>query len=369
MRLESVDIIRVNLPLVRAFRTSFGVQTVRDIMLVRAHTSVGVGWGECVAHQEPFYNEEFVDAAQMVLERWLVPTLVEHGEFSPDEMTHILHNVKGYRGTKASLEMALLDAQLRADGRSLASYLGGTRTHVDVGVSVGMTDSVAALVEVVRGYVADGYERVKLKIEPGFDIDAVGAVRAEFPHLRLQVDANASYRPSDIEYLRGLDKFDLLLIEQPFEADDLTSHQALAGRMATPICLDESIVSLRGTIDALDREAASIINIKVGRVGGLLEARAIHDECMKRNVPVWCGGMLESGVGRAANIALASLPNFTLPGDISASDRYFSRDITEKFELEGSTLAVPTGPGLGIRVDEAFLAEQGAKIVSVSSPR
>lgn len=369
MRLKSVDIVRVKLPLVRAFRTSFGVQTVRDIMLVRVHTSVGVGWGECVAHQEPFYNEEFVDAAQMVLERWLVPTLGAHGEFMPEEMAEILHNVKGYRGTKAALEMALLDAQLRAEGVSLAAYLGGSRTHVDVGVSVGMTDSVQALVEVVRGYVADGYERVKLKIEPGFDIEPVSAVRAEFPNLRLQVDANASYRAADIDYLCGLDKFGMLLIEQPFEADDLASHAALAARIDTPVCLDESIVSLRGTIDALDRGAGSIINIKVGRVGGLLESKAIHDECMSRGVPVWCGGMLESGVGRAANVALASLPNFTLPGDISASDRYFTRDVTEKFELVGSTLAVPTGPGLGITVDEDFLAAQGADIVSVASSR
>jgi O-succinylbenzoate synthase len=365
MRLESIDIIRVELPLVSDFRTSHGLQSVRDIMLVRAHTSVGDGWGECVVQKDPFYTEEFIDAAHMVLERWLVPTLVSEGDFAPEQMSEILHNVKGHRGTKASLEMALLDAQLRADGRSLADYLGGTQTHVDVGVSVGITDTIEDLVAVVRGYVAEGYGRVKLKIEPGFDFEPVAAVRAEFPNLRLQVDANGSYRSSDVNFLQGLDKFDLLLVEQPFEADDLQSHQQLAACMDTPVCLDESIVSLRSAIDALDRRAASILNIKPGRVGGLLESKAIHDECQSRNIPVWCGGMLESGVGRAANIALASLPNFTLPGDISATDRYFSRDITENFVLEGSTLAVPTGPGLGITVDEYFLRERGAEIINV----
>lgn len=360
MKIESMTIHRVRLPLVRPFRTSFGTESERDIMLIEAHTDLGIGWGECVAGEEPFYNEEYVESAQFVTAKWLWPMLRGAGEFTVDEIPAILHNVKGHRSAKAAVEMALLDAWLRHEGRSLAAYLGGVRTHVDVGVSVGIPDSIDELVGIVEGYVADGYARVKLKVEPGFDVEPVAAVRRAFPNLRLQCDANASYRAADMAHLRRLDEFGMLLIEQPFEAEDVASHAVLARLMETPICLDESIHSLHAAVDAVERGAADIINIKVGRIGGILEARAIHDHCAAHGVPVWCGGMLESGVGRAANVALASMPNFLLPGDISASERYFTRDITEPFVLEGSTLAVLSGPGLGVEVDREFLVASGA---------
>jgi len=367
VKLESVELVRVKMPLVRPFRTSFGSQHVRDVLLVHVITDVSDGWGECAAHAEPFYNEEFVDASEMVLKRWLIPPLFDQAHLTGDRVLDASRVVKGYNAARASIEMAVLDAELRARGVRLTSYLGGVREQVKVGVSIGITDSIAQLVDVVRGYVADGYCRAKLKIEPGWDIAAVRAVREAFPDLALQVDANASYGPADVPHLAQLDSLEMLLIEQPFAVDDLASHAALASAINTPVCLDESILSVRGAQLALDAQACSVINIKVGRVGGLLEAKRIHDYCSERNVQVWCGGMLESGVGRAANVALATLSGFTLPGDISASERYFARDVVEPFVLVDSSLAVPQGAGLGVTVDERVLHELGATRVSLRS--
>jgi O-succinylbenzoate synthase len=259
---------------------------------------------------------------------------------------------------KAALETAVLDAELRAAGISLAAFLGATREAVPVGVSVGLTRSVGELVTAVEGYLADGYQRVKLKIEPGWDVGPVAAVRKQFPDLPLQVDANEAYTLADSSRLTDLDEFNLLLIEQPLPADDLAAHAELARRLRTPICLDESIVSARAARRAIELGATAIVNIKPGRVGGFLEARRVHDVCRDQGVPAWCGGMLETGIGRAANLALAALPGFTLPGDISASKRYFARDVTSPFDLlPGSLLAVPTGPGIGVEVNEGVLNE------------
>lgn len=362
MRIETIDLVRVAMPLVRPFRTSFGVQETRDVLLVHVVTDVGEGWGECAAHAEPFYNEEFTEAAILVLQRWLVPAVLALDEPTGAAVVPACSQVKGYRAAKAGLEMAVLDAELRGAGVSFAERLGGTRSAIDVGVSVGITPTVPELVEQVRGYVADGYGRVKLKVMPGWDVEPLRAVRAEFPDLPLQVDANAGYTPDDADTVAALDEFGLLMIEQPYPPDLLRAHAALAARMTTPICLDESILSAQHAVDALEAGACSIVNIKVGRVGGVLEAVRIHDACRERGVPVWCGGMLETGVGRAANVALASLPGFTFPADISASDRYWRRDITEPFVLEGSTIAVPTGPGLGVTVDVAALGDLGAAV-------
>jgi O-succinylbenzoate synthase len=366
MKLLEVSLVRVAMPLVRPFRTSFGVQEARDVLLVHVLADVdgraAEGWGESAAHAEPFYNEEFTESAAMVLERWLVPALVAAGEdLTAESVGERCSQVKGYRAAKAGLEMAVLDAQLRADGRSVATYLGGTRTAIDVGVSVGITPTVAELVEQVNGYVADGYRRVKLKIMPGWDLEPLDAVRAAHPDLALQVDANAGYTADAFELLASLDRFGLLMIEQPFAPEELHLHARLAAAMATPICLDESILSVTHTTTALDLGACSIVNLKVGRVGGVLEARRIHDACRARDVPVWCGGMLETGVGRAANVALASLPGFTFPADISASDRYWRRDITEPFVLDGSSIVVPSGAGLGVTVDRGVLDQLGAR--------
>jgi O-succinylbenzoate synthase len=259
---------------------------------------------------------------------------------------------------KAALETAVLDAELRAASISLAAYLGATSETVPVGVAVGLTRSVGELITTVEGYLADGYERVKLKIEPGWDIGPVGAVRKRFPDLPLQVDANGAYTLADASRLADLDEFNLLLIEQPLADDDLQGHAELARRLRTPICLDESITSAHAAQRAIELGATAIVNIKPGRVGGYLEAGRVHDVCRERGVPAWCGGMLETGIGRAANLALAALPGFTLPGDISASRRYFARDLTPPLDLlPGSRLAVPTGPGIGVEVNEGVLNE------------
>jgi O-succinylbenzoate synthase len=267
------------------------------------------------------------------------------------ELGDVLASVRGHRMAKAALEMAWLDLELRTAGRSLAEYLGAVRTEVDCGVSVGMTDTTEQLIETVGGYLEQGYRRIKLKIGPGTDVDRVRAVRERVgPDVLLQVDANAAYTLEDSEHLAQLDEFDLLLIEQPLPEEQLLGHAKLARRLTTPVCLDESIISSDVAAEAIEMGACSIVNIKPGRVGGYIEARRVHDVCAARGVPVWCGGMLETGIGRAANLALAALPGFTLPGDVSASDRYFHRDITEPFVLEDGRLRVPAGPGLGVDV-------------------
>ncbi|MEO6123759.1 MAG: o-succinylbenzoate synthase [Ilumatobacteraceae bacterium] len=352
---EMFEFRRMRMPLVRPFRTSFGTETVREVMIVKVVTDVGVGWGECSIESEPLYLSEFLDAADPVFSDHLAPRLFAHGSLRAADVASILEPVKGHRMAKAALEMALLDAQLRADGVSFSDSIGSTRAAVQVGVSVGITDTIDELVGVVAGYVTDGYTRVKLKIEPGFDIEPVRRVREANPALMLQVDANTAYSMADIDLLAQLDEFDLLMIEQPFGEDDLVGHAALIERISTPVCLDEAIHSIDHVRTALALGAADIINIKPARVGGYLAAVEIHDLCRAAGIPVWCGGMLETGIGRAANLALASLPGFTLPGDISATDRYWARDITRPFVLDGGVIDVPTGPGFGVEVDEDFV--------------
>lgn len=356
MKLEALELFRFRMPLVTPFRTSYGTDTDREVLIVRALTSAGEGWGECVAESSPSYSSEFLDAADMVIRRFMAPVLFSQAELSAPRVGPALSQIRDYRMAKAALEAAVLDAELCSVGMSLADYLGGVRSHVPVGVSVGIQESTAALIDLVESYVGSGYQRIKLKIEPGWDLVPVQAVRERFgPDLLLQVDANTSYRRQDISHLVRLDPSELLLIEQPFPPEDLGAHAELARRSSTPVCLDESIESAADAFTAISMGACSVINIKAGRVGGYLEARRIHDVCAAAGVPVWCGGMLETGIGRAANVALAALPNFMLPGDISATDRYFERDITEAFHLVGSTLAVPTGPGIGVEVNmDAF---------------
>ena len=354
---ELFELRRLKMPLVRPFRTSFGTETVREVMIARVVTDQGEGWAECSIESDPLYLSEFLDAADHVFSDHLIPRLFAHGALRAEDVADILEPVKGHRMAKATLEMALLDAQLRSRGISFQEYLGGGRARIPVGVSVGMTDTVDELVDNVGGYIVDGYTRVKLKIEPGFDIEPVRRVREANPDVLLQVDANTAYFPRDIEHLRQLDEFALLLIEQPFGEDDLVGHAELSRRITTPVCLDEAIRSLDHTKSALALHAAHIINIKPARVGGYLAAKAVHDHCLALGIPVWCGGMLETGIGRAANLALASLPGFTLPGDISASKRYWTRDITAPFEMVDGHIAVPTGPGFGVEVDVDFVEE------------
>ena len=350
MRLLGLELRRVAMPLVRPFRTSFGVETDRDILLVRAETDAGEGWGECVAMGEPRYSPEYVDGAQHVIERFFAPVLLARPALTAADVARLLAVFEGHPMAKAAVEMAVLDAELRAAGTSFATHLGAVRDRVPAGVSVGITDDVETLLDQVEGYLADGYLRIKLKIEPGLDVERVRAVRARVgPDVALQVDANAAYTVDDGPHLAALDELDLLLIEQPLPPDDIAGHVVLARRLRTPICLDESVTSAGVARDCIERGATAIVNIKAGRVGGYLESVAVHDVCAAAGVPVWCGGMLETGLGRAANIALAALPGFTLPGDTSASSRYWATDLTEPFVLgEDGHIAVPTGPGLGV---------------------
>lgn len=367
MKIKGVELRRIELPLVHPFRTSFGTESTRDILLVHVLTENSEGWGECAAMQEPLYSEEYVDGAQQVIQDHFLPRLGT--DVTAASIRVLLAPFHGHPMAKAALEMAVLDAELRAVGDSLGSFLGTVRSRVPVGVSVGIFDEVPALLDAVDAYLSRGYRRIKLKIEPGWDIDPVKAVRERFgDELMLQVDANTAYGASDMEHLAELDQFEMLLIEQPFAAEDLLTHAEFARRITTPICLDESITSVRTAVAAIELGACSIINIKAGRVGGYLEAREIHDVCAQRDIPVWCGGMLETGLGRAANLALAGLPNFRLPGDISETARYYEHDITPPFVLEAdSTIRVPQGPGLGVSPDPERLREVTVSVEHVTS--
>ena len=349
MKLDAVELRRIHLPLVSPFRTSFGTETRRDVLLVRAIGPDAEGWGECVAMDEPLYSSEYVEAAQAVLRDHLLPRVFALGDVRANDVGPALAPVKGHPMAKAAIETAVLDAELRAGGVRLADHLGAVRDAVDSGVSVGIMDAIPELLDAVAGYLDEGYLRIKLKIEPGWDVEPVAAVRERFgDDLLLQVDANTAYTLADARHLAELDRFGLLLIEQPLDEDDVLGHAKLAKLVRTPICLDESITSARTAAAAIELGATSVINIKPGRVGGYLEARRIHDLCAAHGIPVWCGGMLETGIGRAANVALAALPNFTLPGDTSASSRYFAEDVTTPFVLEDGRLRVPAGPGIGV---------------------
>ena len=356
--LTGVELRRIAMPLVAPFRTSFGTETARDVLLLRVVTDQAEGLGECVAMSDPLYSSEYVDAVADVLRRFLVPALAAAGPVGAHQVATVLERFKGHRMAKAALEMGLLDAELRAEGRSFARELGAVHDRVPCGVSVGIMDSIPELLDAVGGYLDEGYLRIKLKIEPGWDVEPVRAVRERFgDDVLLQVDANTAYTLADARHLARLDPFDLLLIEQPLEEDDVLGHADLQRQLTTPVCLDESIVSAQSAAAAIRLGACQVVNVKPGRVGGYLEARRIHDVCRAAGIPVWCGGMLETGLGRAANVALAALPGFTMPGDTSASGRYYRADVTEPFVLDDGHLSVPTGPGLGVTPDPDRLAE------------
>ena len=388
MRIDRIELHQICLPLVHPFETSFGRETTRPCILVAVHGEGLSGWGECTAMPGPWYSYETIETAWHVLRDFLIPSLLGEEIASPRDVTARFRPVRGHRMARAALEAAVWDLLAQGRGQALADYLvdqmsrregeigssgfdrGGRRQRVPVGVSLGIEPSLPALLDKVSSRLAEGYGRVKLKIKPGWDVDVVRAVRERWPNLPLQVDANSAYTLSDAEILRVLDRFDLLLIEQPLHHDDLVDHARLQEQLETPLCLDESIHSPDHARWALDIKACRVINIKVGRVGGLAAASEIHDLCQRRGVPVWCGGMLETNVGRAANVAVASLPNFSLPGDISASARYYDQDVAEPdFVLnDDSTLDVPSGPGLGVRVDAARLAAVRQRRLATCAP-
>ena len=371
INIRSIELRRIALPLVTPFRTSFSTETHRDILLVRVETDDAVGWGECVSGNEPLYSNEYVEGSQQVMIDHLIPRLFAFRSrpMSAHDVAQILRPVKDHRMAKAALEAAILDAQLRENNVSLATHLGSIHELVPSGVSVGIANSLDELVSTVGGYLDEGYARIKLKIEPGWDIEPVRLIRKTFgDHVPLQVDANTAFTREDGPLLAQLDPFNLLLIEQPLPEDDITGHALIARQVGTPICLDESIVSSHVAIDAIERGACSIVNIKAGRVGGYLEAVRIHNVCQQRGVPVWCGGMLETGIGRAMNVALAGLPNFTLTGDISASERFWKQDIVQHpIRLESGQVRLPSGSGAGFEIDSPFLSDVSTSTITLRS--
>ena len=357
MKIDAVVIHHISMPLVSRFETSKHVERDRECLLIHVEGDGHEGWGECVAQRVPWYSYESTGTAWHVLEDFLVPAVLGKELEEPSEFPDHVAGIIGHPMAKAGLEMALWDLVGQMEGEPLAEMLGGERTQVEVGVSIGIQDDVGTLLEVVRDHLNAGYRRVKLKIKPGIDLEYVLAVREAYPELLLQVDANAAYDTNQSEVFEKMDRYGLALIEQPFPEEDLLAHTELQARLSTPVCLDESIDSVTMARQALDLEACRIINIKAGRVGGLTEAVKIHDLCSAHNIPVWCGGMLETGFGRASNLALASLPGFMLPGDISATDRYYEVDVAvPRFTLNSDgTIDVPTDPGLGVAVDQSAL--------------
>lgn len=357
IQVDRIEIRLVRLPLNEAFETSFGSIDTRLIFLVFMEAGGVRGWGEVVAFEQPRYSYETVGTAYHVIRDYLAQALMARPVAGLTDIAARFALFKGHNMAKAGLELAYVDLLARIENKSLSPLIGGTRKRVPVGVSLGIQPTLAALVKRVDRYLELGYQRIKLKIKPGWDIEVVGEVRRRHPDILLSVDANSAYTLREMDRLRVLDDFGLLMIEQPLSHDDLVDHAKLQAELRTPICLDESITTLRQAQQALSLGSCRLINIKIGRVGGYSQALAIHDLCYERRIPVWCGGMLESGIGRAHNLALASLPGFTLPGDISASSRYFARDVIvpEVSVAADGTAEVPGGRGLGFEVDLAFI--------------
>ena len=355
--LDQIEMRTVRLPLNEPFETSFGSIDSRLIFLVCIKADGLTGWGEVVAAEAPRYSYETVGTAWHVIRDYLAPAILAKPLTGLSDLATRFASIRGHNMAKAGLELAYVDLLARLAGKSLAKVIGGARNSVPVGVSLGIQPSLSKLMERIERYLSLGYQRIKLKIKPGWDIDVVREARRRYPNILLSVDANSAYALTDQSHLEQLDDFGLLMIEQPLANDDLIDHAKLQSSLKTPICLDESITSQARALQALDIGSCQIINIKIGRVGGYSQAMAIHDLCYERNIPVWCGGMLESGIGRAHNIALASLPGFTLPGDISASSRYFARDVIKPEVTVGAdgTVKVPQRPGLGFEVDADYI--------------
>ena len=354
MKLSKISIYPLKMPLVSHFETSFGRIYERECVLVKIESEGLVGWGECAADRDPGYSYETTGTVMHILEDFALPLLIGEDVLDAADFQRRIGQIRGHYLAKAGIEMALWDLLGKRDGKSLREMLGGEKERVDVGVSVGLQDTTADLVKAVERYVSQGYRRIKIKIKPGRDVSEAEAVRKAYPQIKLQVDANSAYTLESAHVLEPLDDLDLLLIEQPLFEDDIWDHRLFQKKFRTAVCLDESVISPRHARYAIEMEACRIINIKPGRVGGLSQGVEIHAMCQQVGMPVWCGGMLETGIGRASNLAIASLPGFSLPGDISASDRYYTRDVTqERFTLNAdSTISVPSGPGLGVTVDE-----------------
>jgi o-succinylbenzoate synthase len=357
LTIEKIETRTLRLPLQEPFETSFGRIDSRLIFLVSVEAAGLTGWGEVVASEEPRYSYETVGTAQHIIQECLAPAVLARPVTNLSDLATRFTTFRGHNMAKAGLELAYMDLLARAKSQSLSELIGGVRERIPVGVSLGIQRTLDDLLERVDRYLGLGYQRIKLKIKPGWDVDVVREVRRRHPKILLSVDANTAYTIADADHLSSLDEFNLLMIEQPLDHDDLIDHSRLQSRMKTDICLDESITGLNRAVKALELQSCRIINIKIGRVGGYSQAMSIHDLCHSHGVPVWCGGMLESGIGRAHNIALASLEGFSLPGDISASSRYFARDVIEPEVVVAAdgTVEVPKKPGLGFEVDRDYI--------------
>lgn len=349
MKIEAVTLRELHMPLKHFFETSFGRTEERRVLLIAAHCEGVEGWAECVAGEGPFFSSEWIETAWATTREFLAPLLIGQNIAQARDSAALMSRVRGHNMAKAALENALWDAEAKAKGQPLWKLLGGTRSEIDCGVSIGIQNSHEQLLEKIEIELAAGYQRIKVKVKPGWDVDVLAKIRKRWPKILLSCDANSAYRPSDIDHLKKFDEFGLLMIEQPLWHDDIFYHARLQRELKTALCLDESIHHARDAETAIELGACRIINIKVGRVGGFSEAIAVHDICKRNKIPVWCGGMLETGIGRAHNIALSTLQNFQLPGDVSASQRYWEEDIVDpeiKVTPRG-TIAVGNSAGTG----------------------
>src|SRR6201997_1731684 len=357
MKVEAIPLREIHMPLVHFFETSFGRTYSRRILLVTVHSEGGDGWGEAVVGEDPFYSSEWIDSAWPTMTQYLIPALLGKKIESARECPALYTKVRAHRMAKSGLENALWDAEATQRQQALWKLLGGTRREIACGVSIGIQDSVEQLLEKIQVELAAGYRRIKVKVKPGWDVNVLERIRHRWADITLSCDANSAYTLDQVEHLRSFDQFNLLMIEQPLWDDDIFYHARLQKELRTAICLDESIVNARAAAAAVEIAPCRIINVKVGRVGGFSEAKKIHDLCHAHNIPVWCGGMLEAGIGRAQNIALSTLQNFSLPGEVSASKRYWKEDIIDP-EVEVSPqgmIAIGDQPGTGYRIKPDFI--------------
>jgi O-succinylbenzoate synthase len=353
MKITDITLRHLQMKLKNPFTTSFGTFEEKDFVLLEAKDENGtIGWGESVAFHSPWYNEETLQTNWHMLEDFLIPLILNKEISHPDEVSEIFAGIRKNNMAKSTIEGAVWDIFAQQTNQSLAQALGGEREKIEVGISIGIQDTVEDLVEIVDGFIKEGYKRIKVKIKPGLDVEVMKTLRKTFPDVPIMADANSAYRLNDTELLKQLDEYDLMMIEQPLASDDIIDHAQLQKELKTPICLDESIQSLEDARKAVELGSTEVINIKIGRVGGLTEAKKIHDYCAEKGIPVWCGGMLEAGVGRAHNIALTTLPNFTMPGDTAGSSHYWEKDIIKpEVVVKDGYIDVPDTPGIGYEID------------------
>ena len=369
MNITSIELREIRLPLIHFFETSFGRTTERRIILVRVVDRDGAdGWGECTAGEGPFYSEEWVETAWPTLKDFLAPMVVNREVEEAADIYDLMKRVRGHRMAKAAIETACWDLEAKRSSVPLWKYLGGVQTEIPCGVSIGIQESPEELIEKIEKELSAGYQRIKIKIKPGWDLDIVRRVRERFPEICLMGDANSAYTLADVPLFRALDEFKLMMLEQPLAYDDIFDHAELQKQIQTPVCLDESIKTPADAIHAIDLGASRIVNVKLGRVGGHAQAKRVEAIARERNIPVWCGGMLESGIGRAHNIAMATLAGFTLPGDVSASSRYWEQDVIEPpvTVTPDGTIVAPSNPGIGFEINRARIDQLTGRSAQVN---